>query len=627
MFSGKESRPKSAWEEQALLELLFRAPKLVTDDDLLSISLSNLAKNLNDELPASVIMNIYLRWLETHRKSPSQLFKAWPNTTKHWVESLKNRGFDKRDILSHVGDLRKANGPFSNHSKGWAEEKYPPSVEDIERVFDEKHNTKKDKSLGKVDSGRGVYRSDKSSSKTSGGSTDHVPPNYICNRCGKHGHLVKQCPTNMDPAFDKQPPETYQCSICNKFGNHWYSLCPKNTKEDSITQKRLAAGIEVTTQHRSFDERDHYKTDLGGTSRLDDIKHKGRDRDLRHWRGEKWEASEKAGSLKQKQAIALNYDVSEESELPARNNKLELLADIEERIHKASVAMAHDTGMSIEGVAEMTGVTISNMAATIMAANRKRARSIEMDYVGYEEHQRTIRQKFEGDDKDELMHGVDDERFLHSDDGRHDADSGGIFKETDPFTEEFELRQVLPIVSMMDQTECSWKLPQSDLAMCPRGTSPMDTSSEENIRTPVDDMEEGFDSPRVRSETPEKIYTDFVKSLIENRTEGQIVNRRRRRRTALECWDEDDQRRMRQLNTSTSSPQSSPTMSSISSLGSDRTEDDIKVDHPLDHPPEQALREDPYFCLDNNTPASPGSDVAMQEAMPGASTRVYNKTH
>ncbi|KAF7872386.1 hypothetical protein EAF04_003307 [Stromatinia cepivora] len=620
MVSGKEGRPKSAWEEQALLELLFRTPKLVTDDDLLSISLSNLAKNVNDELPASVIMNIYLRWLETHRKSPSQLFKAWPNTTKQWVESLKNRGFNKRDILSHVGDLRKANGPFSNQSKGWAEEKYPPSVEEIERVFDEKHNTKKDKSLGKVDSGRGVYRSDKSSSKTSGGSTDHVPPNYICNRCGKHGHLVKQCPTNMDPAFDKQPPETYQCSICNKFGKHWYSLCPKNTKEDSITQKRLAAGTEVTTQHRSLDERDHYKADLGGTSRLDDIKHKGRDRDSRHWRNEKWETPEETRSVKQKQAIALNYDVSEGLELPARKNKLELLADIEERMHKASVAMAHDTGMSIEGVAEMTGVTISNMAATIMAANRKRARSVEMDDVGYEQHQRTIRQKFEDDDKDELMYGVDNTRFLHSDDGRHDSDSGGIFKETDPFTEEFELRQVLLFVSLTDQTEYSSKLSRSDLTMCPRGMSPMDTSSEENIRTPVYDMEEGCDSPRVRSETPEKIYTDFVKSLIENRTEGQIVNRRRRR-TALECWDEDDQRRVGQLNTSTSSPQSSPTTSSISSLGSDRTDDAIKVDHP----PEQALREDPYFSLDNNTPASPASDIAMQEAMPGASTHIYNE--
>ncbi|EDN97043.1 predicted protein [Sclerotinia sclerotiorum 1980 UF-70] len=557
-----------------------------------------------------------------HRKSPSHLFKAWPNTTKHWVESLKNRGFDKRDVLSHVGDLRKANGPFSNQSKGWAEEKYPPSIEEIERVFDEKHNAKRDKSSAKVDSNRGVYRSDKFSSKPSGGFTDHVPSNYICNRCGKHGHLVKQCPTNMDPAFDKQPPETYQCLICNKFGEHWYSLCPRNTKEDSITQKRLAAGIDVTTRHRSFDERDYYKAGLGGTSRPDDINHKGRHPDTRHWRGEKREASEKAGSVEKRQAIALNH-YSEVSKLPVNNDKLELLADIEDRIQKASVAMAQETGMSIEGVTEMTGVTISNIATTIIASNRKRARSIEFDDVGCEEYERKIRQKFEGDDKDELMHRADDERFLHSDDGRQDADSGGIFKETDPFTEEFELRQVLPSLSLMDQTEWSSKLSQPDVTICPREMSPTDTSSEDNIQTPTDDMEQACDSPRVRSETPEKTYTDFVKSLIENRTEGQIVNRRRRRRTALEYWNEDDQRRMGQLNTSTSSPRSSPTVSSMSSLGSDRTDDAIDVDHPS----EQALREDPYFSLDNNTPESPGCHTAMQEAMPGVLTHVSNKTY
>lgn len=191
MVSGKESRQKSTWEEDAVLELLFRSPESTTDDDLLSISLSNLAKNLHDKLPAHTTMKIYLRWLEVHRKSPSQLFKAWPNTTKHWVESLKHRGFDKETIIANVEDWRKTNGPFSKQSKGWAEEKYPPSVDDIERAFDNQHNQKKDGSLGKPDSFRGGYRSEKSSSKIGFGCDilDHVPQNYICNRCGKNGMI------------------------------------------------------------------------------------------------------------------------------------------------------------------------------------------------------------------------------------------------------------------------------------------------------------------------------------------------------------------------------------------------------------------------------------------------------
>ncbi|TGO26460.1 hypothetical protein BPAE_0059g00300 [Botrytis paeoniae] len=576
MSSGKESRHESAWEKEALLGLIFRAPNLVTDDDLLNISLSNLAKNVNDESPTFSIMRIYCRWLEVHRRSPLQLFKTWPNTIKQWVESLEHRGVDKEAVIAHVVDWKKANGPSTlNGPKGWIEEKHLPSVDEIERVFDEEHGLNKDKPSDKGYSNRGEYRSDKPSSKSDfGGSrSEYVPPSYVCNRCGKNGHLVKQCPTNMDPAFDKKPPGSYKCSICNKFGKHWYSLCPENTRKDSITQKRQVAGMKAKTQLRTLDERDGCKAKRGGMSTSNNFENKGAERDSRHWQGGNLETFEKSGSSEQEQAVALNHDIDREPELPTRNNMLEQLADIEERIHRASVAMAKDNGMSMESVAEVTGVSISNVASTIMAANRKRARSVEMNDISYKEHQRTIRQKVEYDDREELIHGVDDTRSLHLDVGRHDADSGGIFKETDPYTAEFELRQSLPIKTPSNLTKHSVQSPQSDLNMRTRESSPMDTSSEDDIRTPVDDMEAGCDSPRVRSETPDKIYSDFVKSLIANRTEGHIVNLRRRRRTAVELWNEDDQRLMGQLDVSTSSPQSSSPLSFVSSMDSDHTLD------------------------------------------------------
>ncbi|TGO56090.1 hypothetical protein BCON_0082g00020 [Botryotinia convoluta] len=607
MISGKESRHESAWEEEALLELLFRAPNLVTDDDLLNISLSNLAKNVNDESPASLIMRIYCRWLEVHRRSPLQLFKAWPNTIKQWVESLEHRGVDKEAVIAHVVEWKKANGPSTlNGLKGWIEEKHLPSVDEIERVFDEKHGLNKDRPSDKGYSDRGEYRSDKLSSKSDlGGSrSEYVPPSYICNRCGKNGHLVKQCPTNMDPAFDKKPPESYKCSICNKFGKHWYSLCPENTRKDSITQKRLVAGMKAKTQLRTLDKRDGCKAKRRGISTSNNSENKGAERDSRHLRGGNLETFEKSGSSKREQAMTLDHGIDREPELLTHVNMLEQLADIEERIHRASVAMAEDTGMTMEGVAEVTGVSISNVASTIMAANRKRARSMEMNDVGYKEHQRITRQKFEYDDREELIHGVDDTRSLHLDVERHDADAREILKKTDPYTAEFELSQKLQIKTPSDPTKNSVQSPQSDLNMRTRGSSPMDTSSEDDIRTPVDDMEAGCDSPRVRSETPERIYSDFVKSLIANRTEGQIVNLRRRRRTAVELWDEDDQRRMGQLDVSTSSPQSSSLLSSVSSMDSDPT---------LDHSPGRVLSEIPYFILDKNTSASPGSDIEMQE--------------
>ncbi|KAM0148824.1 hypothetical protein ACHAQE_004409 [Botrytis cinerea] len=568
MFPGKESRHQSGWEEEALLELLFRAPNLVTNDDLLNISLSNLAKNVNDELSASFIMKIYCRWLEVHRRSPLQLFKAWPNTIKQWVESLEHRGVDKEIVIAHVVDWKKDSGPSTiNGAKGWIEEKHLPSVDEIERVFDEKHSLNKDKP------------SDKG--------------------CFDRGHLVKQCPTNMDPAFDKKPPESYKCSICNKSGKHWYSLCPENIREDSITQKRLVARMKARTEKRTLDKRDGHKAKREGTSTSNYSKIKGAERDSRHWRVRKLDTFEKSGSSKREQAMALDHGSEREPELSALN-MLEQLADIEERIHRASMAMAEDTGMTMEVVAEVTGVSISNVASTIMAANRKRARSMEMNDIGFKERQRTIRQKVECDDREELMHCVDDTRSLHLDVERHNADARGIFKETDLYSAEFELSQNLPARNSTNSTQDSVQSPQE--------VSPMDTSSEDEIRTPVDDMEAGCDSPPVSLETPEKIYSDFVKSLIANRTEGQIVNLRRERHTAIELWDEDDQRRRGQLHISTSSPQSSSPLSSVSWTASD---------HTLDHSPGRVSSRIPYFGLDKNTSTSPDSDIEIQEQTSG----------
>ena len=33
---------------------------------------------------------------------------------------------------------------------------------------------------------------------------DILPPGYVCDRCGKEGHLIKNCPTNGDPKYDRK---------------------------------------------------------------------------------------------------------------------------------------------------------------------------------------------------------------------------------------------------------------------------------------------------------------------------------------------------------------------------------------------------------------------------------------
>lgn len=354
-----------------------------------------------------------------------------------------------------------------------------------------------------------------------------------------------------DPSFDKKPPESYKCSICNKFGKHWFSLCPENKDRESITQRRLAAKKGVSTKERGLDQRDGHRLKQDKTSMPDDIGHMGgREWLARQLRTDKWEKFGPLDSFEQEQTTSLDYYTGEE---PEHATKLERLADIEERMQIVSEAMARDTGMTVESVAEMAGVTISNVAATIMAANRKRARSVETDNVDDMEHQRIIRKRVQNDEREKLMHDLEDARFLNSDVERQDAGVSGIFKETDPYTERYGLRQNLQFTRSGDPAESSLRISQSGFATHPRKMTPMDTSSDEDIRTPVHDMEEGFSSPRVRSETPEKYYSDFVRNLIENRTEHQIVNQRRRRPTALEVWDQNDQRRMTQLHILSSS--------------------------------------------------------------------------
>lgn len=183
MVSRDEMR-KKRWEEEALLELLFTSPNSVTEDDLKSISLSNLAKNMNDELPSRTLMKTYIRWLEAHRKCPTHLIKTWPNTIKQWVESLKNRGFAKEEVISDFENWKKVNRSITRHSEGLDEGKWHPSADDIDRAFGEKHTTKRERSSDRFQTYRDRYPGRSNVSKS---SLAFVPKSYVCNRCGKHG--------------------------------------------------------------------------------------------------------------------------------------------------------------------------------------------------------------------------------------------------------------------------------------------------------------------------------------------------------------------------------------------------------------------------------------------------------
>jgi hypothetical protein len=157
--------------------------------------------------------------------------------------------------------------------------------------------------------------------------------------------------------------------------------------------------------------------------------------------------------------------------------------------------------------------------------------------------ERALRRKITYDDDDDVMGGTEDIRFIHSDDERNDSGLVGVLRETDPYTDDFALKNRSRSLTPESPALTS---PQFTLSFRDKRTSSSTTSSAEDVRTPEDDREEGFRTPSVREETPEQCYCDFVRNLIEGRTE--VVNRMRRRPTALELWDEDDNRRLQAMN-------------------------------------------------------------------------------
>ena len=90
------------------------------------------------------------------------------------------------------------------------------------------------------------------------GNPKKPPKGYICDRCGVKGevnsltiqivlrltvvgHDIKECPTNLDPSFDRKPPANYKCKFCDKTGRHYGPLCPKHPDPNAIAHQRRKA--------------------------------------------------------------------------------------------------------------------------------------------------------------------------------------------------------------------------------------------------------------------------------------------------------------------------------------------------------------------------------------------------
>lgn len=180
-------------------EKTIEEPDRVSNSQLLQTSLHNIAQTLPRTTSARATFSIYLRWLEVHRKHPSKLSEHWDNTVLHWAQSLKQRGFNKSDVVNELQRWTESQpSSIYKDSNG----RFPPKSRDIAAAFENikpSHYRQERSSRDTGDSwrpsdGRGPSTSSVWGSRKNPSADFSGPPpkNYICNRCSKPGTL-KRC--------------------------------------------------------------------------------------------------------------------------------------------------------------------------------------------------------------------------------------------------------------------------------------------------------------------------------------------------------------------------------------------------------------------------------------------------
>jgi hypothetical protein len=170
-------------DQHRIDRLLWQDPWALTGLDLHKITLSTLSKALPPDFPAKSTVELYLRWLEMHRKNPTKGTEHWANTTLHWAQALRARGISESDLLWTLHTWKEATIKAKGHFRiSW--DRYPPMPQDIRRAFEDRK--------GGASRPRDGICDDKYERPRDYAEEFMRPPpgNYTCNRCGQKGELL-----------------------------------------------------------------------------------------------------------------------------------------------------------------------------------------------------------------------------------------------------------------------------------------------------------------------------------------------------------------------------------------------------------------------------------------------------
>ncbi|KAL2060965.1 hypothetical protein VTL71DRAFT_9017 [Oculimacula yallundae] len=318
------------------------------------------------------------------------------------------------------------------------------------------------------------------------------PPGYICNRCGKKGHHLQVCPTNLDPAYDRPPPSNYQCEICHVKGEHWKSLCPKNSDPYSIIQKRMAKGINTPAKGRN-PLRDEWERDTKAERERERDRYENRSRltDSSHSSARNTPTPSKKTDL-----LGSLQDIEDKKQRLFREQS----DDMGDMIREGTVQRASDRKRSMPDELQST----SSLTPSALQSRKKARTSGGTTPVRHisGRYDRAGTPQTQDNHIEELQH--DD-----TDINGHDA-SSVVDAHRRPST------------------------PSIPSALRPIGTSPVSMISDEGDS-------DGMEIDEYTA--PSKEYSPFVRHLLYKRPEmNERVNTVKKRKTAMELWKEMDRR-------------------------------------------------------------------------------------
>ncbi|KAF4621641.1 hypothetical protein G7Y89_g14508 [Cudoniella acicularis] len=509
---------------------------------------------------------VYLRWLEIHRKNRSALSEHWSNTLLHWAQSLRSRGYRMQDLITAVSSWEKDHeGKIPDCGSG----RHPPTKSDIEKAFadtenvptserktdqDWRRDTSKGDSYRPSSSTRDLFAERPTSyperprkyvkpKKEIDDFSQPPPSNYICNRCGKKGHHLQACPTNMDPSYDKPPGNDYVCPVCKRAGKHYKSLCPENKDPLCIIQKRKSQGIitpSVNTSQttnswsrwrrddKDFDRLRKEDRDYGRLGRTPGSS-QGSSRESTPTPSKKAEALEKLQELDDMRVTLLREEKADSAKFGVLGTK-----DFEAKQHKHLKRPLERTRSSSPDEQQAERKKIQKTGANTMPLGARKPR--EVKDVDMKDIKTQLDELLEAEGMADDSNSAQKGKPMIKHDG-NDIVMNIMDTDGDKRSEMSRATSHTDSISWNDD-DVADGLEFEPIRMLSDFSSSEDSDSEDQEKMDIDGS-----AVSAQKEQPAKEYSPFVQLLVEKREEmREVVNIVKGRPTAFDMWKENDKR-------------------------------------------------------------------------------------